>query len=78
MSDSDSDGGIERVESVSSMPELFDVVPKLTEFQFKLFGYKCSKGGTNLVFPLKEGKKLPYKTKTITKKGTGEFLKNVT
>ena len=74
MFDSDSDGGIERVESVSSMPEMFDVVPEKKDFQFKLFGYQCSKGGTNLVFPLKKGKELPYHTKTVTKKGRGEFL----
>ena len=74
MSDSESDdGGIERVESVNSIPETFDVVPNTTEFKFKLFGSQCAKSGTNLVFPLKKGKELPYSTKTITKKGKGMF-----
>ena len=62
---------IERCSSIKSAPECFDIVPETIDFKFKFFGNQCSKAGTKIVFPLKEGKELPYHTKTVTKKGTG-------
>ena len=77
---SDSESEIEKCSSIRSAPECFDTVPETKEFKLKFFGNQCSKAGTKISFPLKEGKDLPYHTKTITKKGKGMFsiiLRNI-
>ena len=69
---SDSDSSPERCSSVKSVQELsFDEVPETKCFKMKFFGPDCSKGGTKVLFSLKEGKSLPYTGKIITKKGQG-------
>ena len=72
MSDSESDSGIERVDS--GAPLEFNTVPLTQDFQLRICGSQCGKNGTKLVFPLKAGKTLPYSTTTITKKGKGIIL----
>ena len=74
VSDSDSDSVIERVSSVKSTPESFDVVPADKDYQLRLFGSGFSSRGTKLVFHLSKNKELPYVTKTITKKGRGKYF----
>ena len=72
-SDSD-DSVIERVSSVKSTPESFDVVPDNRDYQLRFLGSGFSSRGTKLVFKLNKDKELPYVTKTITKKGRGKYL----
>ena len=71
-SDSESEGEIERVTSVKSQPESFDVTPFSKDYNLKIFTSK-SKNPVQLVFPLKKDKTLPYNTVTKTKKGKGSF-----
>ena len=75
MSESDSDSGscLERVIS-GTAPKLFNLVPNTEDFKLKFFGSQCARSGTKLVFQLKEGKPLPYRTTTITKKGKGMWV----
>ena len=72
-SDSD-DSVIERVSSVKSTPESFDVVPAKRDYQLRFLGSGFSSRGTKLIFRLNKDKELPYVTKTITKKGRGKYL----
>ena len=75
MFDSDSsECELERVNSVSSTPESFDVVPSKLDFRIRVFGEGCSKKGTSFLYTLQEGKALPYSTRTVTKKGKGIII----
>ena len=69
------DGTPERCSSVRSVQELsFEEVPETKDFKLKFIGPGCSKGGTKIIFTLKEGKKLPYTAKVISKKGLGSHF----
>lgn len=74
MFDSDSDSELEQVSSLTSSPESFDLVPKNIDYKIKLFGPECSKKGISFLYTLKEGKELPYSTKTVTKKAKGWLI----
>ena len=73
MTESDSD--IERLSSVGSTIESFDVVPHDQEFKFKLFTW-TGKLLVKFIYPLKKGKDLPY-TRELKGRSTKVWLKNV-
>ena len=49
----------------------YEEVPETQEFLIKVFKPKGPKNGIKVHVTLKEGKKLPYLKKTVTKKGYG-------
>ena len=73
---SESESDIERVSSLKSEPESFDINPFDKDFHLKMYTSK-SKNPVKIIFPLKKGKTLPYTTITKTKKGRGTFWKLV-
>ena len=58
-SDSDSESDIERVSSVNSTKESFDVVPENKDYKFKLLS-NIESSNVKFSYTLKKGKDLPY------------------